>query len=115
MLRTIDNNLDNEGSGEAPGISAAATSRHQPTFVARFRANKRGAVAIEFALIALPFFLMMFAIIEISLSFAAQEVMANATDDVSRQLRTGQLKATNVSGTKLKTVICGKLLMPATG
>jgi Flp pilus assembly protein TadG len=115
MLRTIDNNLDNEGSIEAPFIIAAATSRHQPTFVARFRANKRGTVAIEFALIALPFFLMMFAIIEVSLSFAAQEVMANATDDVSRQLRTGQLKATDVSGTKLKTLICGKLLMPASG
>lgn len=38
----------------------------------RFRKNRRGTVAIEFALIALPLFLLIFAIIEVGLSFMAQ-------------------------------------------
>jgi Flp pilus assembly protein TadG len=115
MFRNIDKRLNKEDSIGEPGITAAATSTRRPSLFARFRTNRRGTVAIEFALIALPFFLMIFAIIEVSLSFAAEEVMANATDDISRQLRTGQLKAADVSGTKLKTLICGKLLMPAAG
>ncbi len=50
-------------------------------------------MAIEFALIALPFFLLIFAIIEVSLSFTAQQVMSNAADDIARQLRTGEITA----------------------
>ena len=42
-------------------------------------------------MIALPFFLLIFAMIEVSLSFTAQQVMANATDDIARQLRTGEI------------------------
>ncbi|RCW87453.1 TadE/TadG family type IV pilus assembly protein [Phyllobacterium bourgognense] len=78
---------------------------------ARFFANKRGTVAIEFALIALPFFLLVFAIIEVSLSFTAQQVMANTTDDIARQLRTGEIKTLNLA--QLKQKVCAGLLMPA--
>ncbi|TJX28805.1 MAG: pilus assembly protein, partial [Mesorhizobium sp.] len=62
-----------------------------------------------FAMLALPFALLVFAILESCISFAGQEVMANATDDIARQLRTGQLRPADVSGTKLKDMICAKL------
>jgi len=78
---------------------------------ARFFANRRGTVAIEFALIALPFFLLVFAIIEVSLSFTAQQVMANTTDDIARQLRTGEIKTLTLA--QLKAMVCSRLLMPA--
>ncbi len=81
------------------------------SIAARFFANKRGTVAIEFAMIALPFFLLIFAVIEVSLSFTAQQVMANATDDIARQLRTGEIKTLNL--TQLKQMVCTRLLMPA--
>ena len=82
--------------------------------LARFCANRRGTVAIEFALIALPFFLLIFAIIEVSLSFTAQQVMSNATDDIARQLRTGEITAaTHRAPDKLKQTVCGRLFMPA--
>lgn len=81
----------------------------------RFCKHNRGSVAIEFALIALPFFLLIFAVVEITLSFTAEQVMSNVVDDISRQLRTGQLKTTDVSdATKLKARICPLLLMAAT-
>lgn len=75
----------------------------------RFVRDRRGATALEFALLALPFALLVFAILESCISFAGQEVMANITDDVARQLRTGQLRPADVAGTKLTTLICGKL------
>ena len=60
-------------------------------------------------MLALPFALLVFAILESCISFAGQEVMANITDDVARQLRTGQLRPADVAGTKLTTLICGRL------
>ncbi|TIU67670.1 MAG: pilus assembly protein, partial [Mesorhizobium sp.] len=75
----------------------------------RFSGDRRGSTAIEFAMLALPFALLVFAILESCISFAGQEVMANATDDIARQLRTGQLRPADVSGTKLKDMICAKL------
>jgi len=78
-------------------------------FLTRFVRNRRGSTAIEFAILALPFALLVFAILESCISFAGQEVMANITDDVARQLRTGQLRPADVAGGKLTTLICGRL------
>lgn len=89
-------------------------ARKSPLFK-RFRTDNRGSVAIEFALIALPFFLLIFAVVEVTLSFTAEQVMSNTADDIARQLRTGQLKTTDVSdASKLKALVCPRLLMAAT-
>ena len=75
----------------------------------RFLGDRRGSTAMEFAMLAIPFALLVFAILESCISFAGQEVMANITDDVARQLRTGQLRPADVAGTKLNTLICDRL------
>lgn len=77
--------------------------------LAGFLRDRSGSTAIEFAALAIPFALLVFAILESCISFASQEVMANATDDVARQLRTGQLKAAQVNEDKLKGLICDQL------
>lgn len=81
----------------------------------RFARERSGSTAIEFAMLALPFSLLVFAILESCISFAGQEVMANATDSVARQLRTGQLSALDAK-TQLKQLICDKMeVMVAAG
>lgn len=75
----------------------------------RFRADKRGAVAIEFVALAIPFALLVFAILESCISFAGQQLLSNATDDVARLLRTGQVKAKDVTEQSLKTLICERI------
>ena len=89
--------------------SKAAASR--PGFLRRFRRDKSGATAIEFTLLALPFCALVFAILESCISFAGQEVLSNATDNVARQLRTGQIKAADMNEAALKTLICNQLSM----
>ena len=76
---------------------------------AGFLHNRRGSTAIEFAMLAFPFALLVFAILESCVSFAGQEVMANATDNVARQLRTGQVRAAAVTDTSLKQMICSQM------
>lgn len=55
--------------------------------------NRRGSTAIEFALVAIPFVMIVTAIIEISVMFAAHSIMLGATQDAVRAVRTGQLQA----------------------
>lgn len=75
----------------------------------RFQADRRGSTAIEFSLLALPFFALVFAIMESSLSFTAQQILANATDDVARDVRTGRFKGSAVTENAVKGRICDKL------
>lgn len=58
----------------------------------RFLGDRSGSTAIEFVALALPFSLLVFAILESCLSFAGQQALANATDDIARQVRTGNLR-----------------------
>lgn len=76
---------------------------------ARFVRNGSGSVAIEFAALAIPFSLLIFAILESCISFAGQQVLANAADNVARQLRTGQIRAAEMTEEKLRTMICDDL------
>lgn len=87
------------------------TARRKPWFVSRFRRDDDGATAIEFGILALPFLLLLFAILETGVSFAAQQLMANATDDVARQIRTGQLTSANLTQASLRDKICDRLQM----
>lgn len=93
-----------------PGMSTrpkknGATRR---SFWARFLGDRRGN-ALEFVALVLPFSFLIFAILESCISFAGQEVMANATEDIARKLRTGQIKAADVDEVKLKKLICDEL------
>lgn len=81
----------------------------------RFRQDRNAAVAIEFGMLAVPFAVVMFAILESCVSFAAQQVMSNATDDVARQIRTGQFKRADINETTLKTAICNQLQLVMVG
>lgn len=52
--------------------------------------DEDGAVAVEFALLAIPFFTLILGILETSLTFFAQQVLESALQDATRQVRTGQ-------------------------
>lgn len=80
------------------------------SFFARFLGNRSGSTAVEFTLLSIPFAALVFAILETCIAFAGQQLMANATDDIAREIRTGQLKpGSDLSETALKTKICDRL------
>ena len=62
-------------------------------------ASKDGAAAVEFAIAAVPFFYLLFAIIEVGLIFVANISLSNATFAMARQLRTGRIVAQGNSAT----------------
>lgn len=56
----------------------------------RFGGNDSGVTAIEFGLLALPFFTVVTAIVETALIFLAGQILDSAVNDSSRLIRTGQ-------------------------
>ncbi len=71
-----------------------------------------GAAAIEFAILAVPYFLIVFAIIETFVAFAAEQLVTNAVNTLGRELRTGQItynlnrSTTDMDITKFRRAFC---------
>jgi Flp pilus assembly protein TadG len=80
-------------------------------FVARFAEGRRGAAAVEFALVSIPFFALLFGIVEIGLIYFVATTLEGATNDAAREIRTGQMQgqATPATPTSFKAKICGQL------
>ncbi|CAH0339031.1 TadE/TadG family type IV pilus assembly protein [Rhizobium sp. CECT 9324] len=53
--------------------------------------SRDGAAAIEFAILSIPYFLIVFAIIETFVAFTAEQLITNAVNTLGRQLRTGEI------------------------
>jgi len=58
-----------------------------------FGADQRGATAVEFGLIAVPFLALLFAIVEMALTLWTAQTLENAVTDASRRLYTGEFQS----------------------
>lgn len=63
----------------------------EKALLSKLRKSRDGAAAIEFAILAIPYFLIIFAIIETFVAFMGEQLFVNAVDNMSRKLRTGQI------------------------
>jgi Flp pilus assembly protein TadG len=70
--------------------------------------DEKGAVAVEFGILAIPFFALIFAILETAMVFFAQQVLESALQDSIREIRTGQSQADDTpwTTTQFRTEIC---------
>lgn len=75
----------------------------------RFVKHQDGATAVEFALVALPFIAMMFAIIETALVFFAGQTLEAAASNASRLILTGQAQTQGMTASAFKTQVCSQL------
>ena len=78
-------------------------------FFRRFRKDQSGASAVEFGFVAMPFFALMFAIIETSLTFFTSQILETAVSDASRLLMTGQAQNAGMSAAQFKNQVCAGL------
>lgn len=90
------------------------TALHPAALVRRacarpFARNQHGAVAVEFALLALPFFAIIGAILETSIFFLSSQILDSAVDNSVRLLRTGQAQTQNYTIDTFRTSICDRL------
>ena len=76
----------------------------------RFRRNRRGSAAVEFALVAPVFFALLFAIIETALMFFATQVLETVTQDSARMIITCQAQTAAYTQAQFKTYVCGRII-----
>ena len=81
-----------------PGVFAA---RWQRKFVA-FCDDKRGLAAVEFALIAVPFFFLIFGLLEVCVIFIMSSILEHAASEAARQIRTGQFQNSGLADSAMK-------------
>jgi Flp pilus assembly protein TadG len=102
----MSNDLPSSPPGRPP-------RRFRRALLARFRRDASGVTAVEFGLVALPFFAVLFAILEVSLAFWTSQVMESMVADASRQVYTGQFQQANQGKSAaqmaeaFKDLICG--------
>ncbi len=75
----------------------------------RFARHQRGAVAVEFALIMLPFLALMFAIMETALVFFADQTLETAVADSARLIMTGQAQTQSLTAATFKNAVCARI------
>jgi Flp pilus assembly protein TadG len=88
-----------------PSLGSIRTALGRAT--GRFRRDQQGATAVEFALIAFPFFALRFAILETALVFLVGQALETATDNSARLIRTGQAQAFDADA--FRQSICGQI------
>ena len=72
----------------------------------RFIADKSGANAVEFAIIAAPFFVLLIGLFEICMIFIAMTTMEHGIAEAARRIRTGELQQSGASAETFKTLVC---------
>jgi len=72
----------------------------------RFARDEKAATAVEFGILALPFFTVIFAIIETSVVFLAGQILDSAVNDSSRHIRTRQAQAAGDTADDYRAAVC---------
>jgi len=74
------------------------------------RQDRRGLAAVEFAMIAAPFFILLFGLIEISMLFVVSTILDHGVSDAARDIRTGAFqRSSDPSPAAFKTEICSQM------
>jgi hypothetical protein len=73
------------------------------------RRRREGSTAVEFAMVALPFFMLLFGILEIGLLLLVDALAETAISDAGRQIRTGQAQEQELKPEDIKARLCANM------
>jgi len=79
--------------------------RHALRFAKRFKKDEDGATAVEFAFVALPFFALLFGIMELAIVFFVNSALTHATSEAGRHIRVGNFQACG-GADEFKALVC---------
>jgi hypothetical protein len=72
----------------------------------RWRRDRSGATAIEFAFVAMPFLMLLFGILGVGLYFFTTFTLENAVEQAGRAIRTGQAQQSGMTEAQFKQSVC---------
>lgn len=86
-----------------------ALVRNAKTALARFAREKRGAAAVEFGIVLLPFALLTIGVAEVGMIGYTQSVLDFSVNETARQIRTGQAQQGGLNQTQIKDMLCDEM------
>jgi len=93
------------GAGK-PGLHNSA---RKAELFACWRADERGFTAGEFAMVAMPFLMLLFGIMVVGLFFFTTFSLENAVENAGRLIRTGQVQQSGMTAGQFKEQVCTRL------
>lgn len=75
----------------------------------RRKRAREGSTAVEFAMVALPFFILLFGILEVGLLLLLDAVVETAVSDTGRLVRTGQAQQQAFTPSAIKQKMCERM------
>ena len=79
--------------------------RYSLRFAKRFVKDEDGATAVEFAFVALPFFALLFGIMELAIVFFVNSALVHGTAEAGRLIRVGNFQACG-GADQFKAIVC---------
>lgn len=73
-----------------------------------YSSDQEGATAVEFALVAIPFFALVFAIVELAIIFFISSALSHAVGETGRLIRVGQFQNCG-GGPAFKNLVCANM------
>ncbi len=74
-----------------------------------FWRSRRGATAVEFALLALPLFTLVFAAMQVAIIYFFDQALQSGTQKAARQLLTGSAQTAGLTKAQFKSAVCADL------
>ena len=74
----------------------------------RWRRDDRGVTAIEFAMVAMPFFMFCFGLLGVGLHYFATNSLEHAIETAARKIRTGQAQNSGMTAGEFKSLVCSE-------
>jgi Flp pilus assembly protein TadG len=74
----------------------------------RWQRDDRGATAIEFAMVAMPFFMFCFGILGVGLHYFSTNSLEHAVEAAARKIRTGQAQNSGMTAGEFKALVCSE-------
>lgn len=74
-----------------------------------FADDKRGVAAVEFAMVAIPFFFLIFGLLEVCVIFIMSSILEHGANEAARSIKTGQFQESGLGVTQFKASVCAEL------
>src|SRR4051812_32919524 len=87
----------------------ARARRRLDRIAGRFARADDGATAVEFAIVVMPFLVLVFGLIELGLVSLVSMSLDNAVMETGRTIRTGQVQTSGGTAATFKTSVCNQM------
>jgi len=79
------------------------------SLVNRYKNDKDGATAIEFAILSVPFLALLFSIIELAIVFFLSSTLTYAMNEAARDIRTGEFQSSCGGEAEFRQAVCDNM------